>query len=306
MADLEADIGDIEVADDLDIVADDNLEVADDIDITAMDDLDLVKDENIEETDDLDITSEPDETIIDEKIEANSDLEKDLADDLAGINIDDIGSEEITEDNLDSFEDTLEDEKPSIEDKLDNVDDLDIGDFDNEAAPAQSKEDTLEELDLGDEVEEKKAKSITLPKAASFPESATKKASSDDLNTLNKLHLKLMLSSSREKSLQLAEKYMNDIYPDTEIVDLNTKESIKSWLNSSDNSFVELSDELFEKLNSLEPSSWVEISDNVWATSNHGKKSKIAMLTKISPNKTPCRSTLQETSAILQSISSQT
>ena len=68
----------------------------------------------------------------------------------------------------------------------------------------------------------------------------------------------------------------------------------------------EKTDELFEKLNSLEPLSWVEISDNVWATSNHGKKSKIAMLTKISPNKTPCRSTLQETSTILQSISSQT
>ena len=80
---------------------------------------------------------------------------------------------------------------------------------------------------------------------------------------------------------------MSDIYPDTQIVDLNTRESIKSWIKSSNDGFVELDENLFEKLDKITHSSWVEISENIWATSNHGKKSKIAMLTKVSPNKSP-------------------
>ena len=114
-----------------------------------------------------------------------------------------------------------------------------------------------------------------------------------------------MLSSSKEKSLKLVEKYMASIYPDTQIVDLNTRESIKSWIKSSNDGFVELDENLFEKLDKITHSSWVEISENIWATSNHGKKSKIAMLTKVSPTKAPCKSTLQETSSILNSIASQ-
>ncbi len=301
-----SDSKDHEVADDLDIVAEDTLEAIDNLDITANDDLDIVTDNNLEDTDDLDIVSETTEDIKDNEIETTSNLEKDLADDLAGINIDDIGSDDITEDSLDSFDEPIETENPEIESKLDNVDDLDIGDFDKEDDPIVSKENTLEELDLGDEAEEKKETPISTPSTANFPKSAESKASPEDLNALNKLHLKLMLSSSKEKSLKLAEKYMSGIYPDTEIVDLNTKESLKSWLSSSANSFVELNNELFEKLESLEPLSWVEISENVWATSNQGKASKIAMLTKISPDNPPCLSTLQETSTILQSISSQT
>ena len=63
----------------------------------------------------------------------------------------------------------------------------------------------------------KKLKPINSRKAATqYPKSASKRASADDLNTLNKLHFKTYDFKLKEKSLTLAEKYMSDIYPDTE------------------------------------------------------------------------------------------
>ena len=41
---------------------------------------------------------------------------------------------------------------------------------------------------------------------------------------------------------------MSNIYPDAEILDLNSKESIKSWNKSGSGDFVKITDDLYSKL----------------------------------------------------------
>ena len=74
---------------------------------------------------------------------ATSDLEKDVANDLAGMNIEDIGSE-VTEEHLDILTKSLSGGE-DIENKLDNVDELDLGDFERRNIDAEERVYQLED-----------------------------------------------------------------------------------------------------------------------------------------------------------------
>ena len=69
------------------------------------------------------------------------------------MNIADIGFEVLTEEHLDNLDLEATNQTDTPEDKLDNVDELDLGEFESDNIDSEESGKQLDDLDLGDDDE---------------------------------------------------------------------------------------------------------------------------------------------------------